>query len=108
MQNAKKLLLSAALVAAVGAVTVNSMPAHARVAVNVVYATKAPPPPRTERVPPPRRGYVWVPGEWRWANGRYVWHQGSWARARHGYRYTAPRWEQEGNRWRYYDGRWDH
>jgi hypothetical protein len=106
MRNTRKLLLSAALVAAVGAMGVNSVPAHAGVGVGI-YATTPPPPLRAERVPPPRRGYAWIPGDWRWVRGRYVWHRGGWVRARPGYHWTAPRWEQDGGRWRYNDGRWD-
>ena len=34
-----------------------------------------------ERVPPPRRGYVWVPGHWAWRRGRYVWVRGGWVAA---------------------------
>lgn len=79
--------------------------ADARASVTI-YADIAPPPLRAERMPPPRHGYVWVPGHWGWAHQRYVWHRGSWIPARHGYRYEPPRWERDGHRWRYRDGRW--
>jgi OmpA-OmpF porin, OOP family len=36
------------------------------------------PAPRFERIPPPRRGWVWHGGYWRWAHGGYVWAPGVW------------------------------
>lgn len=67
----------------------------------------APPPPRVEAVPPPRVGYVWVPGNWYWEGRHHAWHHGHWVRERHGYAYVPPRWHQEGDRWRFEDGRWE-
>ena len=67
----------------------------------------APPPPRFERVPPPRRGFVWAPGHYEWRGGRHVWVGGYWVRARPGYAYRAPAWRQDGGRWVYSAGRWD-
>lgn len=104
MQGPKIWLLASAL-AAVGVFTLNSAPVEARPAVTI-YATVAPPPPRAERVPPPRRGYVWAPGYWKWSHHRYVWAPGTWMRARPGYHYAAPRWERDGRRWRYHGGDW--
>lgn len=90
-----------------GAVSFHATPAQAGVHVGI-YANVAPPPLRAEPVPPPRRGYVWVPGYWAWGHSRYNWQRGHWVRERRGYHYTPARWERDGNRWRYYDGRWDH
>lgn len=73
----------------------------------VVTIQVPPPPPRYERVPPPRRGYVWAPGHYEWRGGRHVWTNGVWVRARPGYAYRAPEWRQEGGRWAYSAGRWD-
>lgn len=67
----------------------------------------APPPPRFERTPRPRQGYVWAPGHWEWRANRHVWIPGIWMRARPGYAYRAPHWEQHGGRWEYRQGRWD-
>jgi len=106
MSMQKNLILAVALGIA-GAVSFSATPAQARPRVSI-YATVAPPPLRAEAVPPPRRGYVWVPGSWAWGHSRYNWQRGHWVRARHGYHYTPSRWEREGNRWRYHDGRWDH
>lgn len=67
-----------------------------------------PPPPRYEVVPPPRYGYAWAPGYWRWNGYRHVWVRGTWMRARPGYRYVPPRWER-GPRgdWQMRPYRWD-
>ena len=66
-----------------------------------------PPPPRVERVPPPRRGYVWAPGHYEWRGGRHVWVRGDYVRARPGYAYRAPEWRERDGRWEYNRGRWD-
>lgn len=66
-----------------------------------------PPPLRYEIVPRPRRGYVWVPGYWRWRGHHHVWVAGSWLRERRGYVYYPHRWEQRGERWYLDGGRWD-
>ena len=54
----------------------------------------APPAPVYEPLPPPRIGFIWAPGYWRWNGYRHVWVGGRYMRARPGYRYYAPRWEQ--------------
>jgi hypothetical protein len=72
-----------------------------------VWIQTAPPPPRAERVPPPRRGYVWAPGHHEWRGGRHVWVRGEYVRARPGYAYRAPEWRERDGRWEYNRGRWD-
>ena len=67
----------------------------------------APPPLRAERMPVPRRGYVWVPGYWQPRGHRHVWVAGHWMRARSGYVYRQPAWVQRGNQWHWNAGRWD-
>ena len=67
----------------------------------------APPPPRFERVPPPRVGHVWAPGHWELRGRRHVWVNGVWLRARPGYVYRAPQWQQRGDRWDMHRGGWD-
>jgi hypothetical protein len=82
-------------------------PAAAQVSVGVGIGV-APPAPRFERVPPPRMGYVWAPGYWRW-DGRYrrhVWAGGYWVRARPGYHYRPAYWEQGRGGWRFHQGYW--
>ncbi len=97
------LSIGAASLLSVGALTV-PMAAQAQPLVAVQVAR---PPPRFERVPPPRRGYVWAPGHYEWRGGRHAWVGGVWVRARPGYAYRAPEWRQEGGRWQYSAGRWD-
>ena len=64
-----------------------------------VYVQGPPPPPRYERVPPPRRGYVWAPGHYEYRGNRHVWVRGDYIRARPGYAYRAPEWRDRGGRW---------
>ena len=96
-----KTLMAGAVFAA--GTALNVAPAAAQID---VYVDIAPPPVRYERVPPPRRGYIWVNGHWGWSHGRHVWIPGTWIRARSGYVYERPRWQHRGNRWYYSDGYW--
>ena len=59
----------------------------------------APPAPRYEVVPAPRRGMVWTPGHWEWRQKRHVWVPGVWMKARPGYVYTQPTWQERNGRW---------
>jgi hypothetical protein len=110
----KSMTLKLALLAGLGlasAAATYAPPAMAagQVAVRVgVGIGVAPPPPRFERLPPPRRGYVWAPGYWRWEQRahRHVWVGGHWLRARHGYYYHRARWVHQGRHWRFRDGYW--
>lgn len=72
-----------------------------------VHVRIAPPPPRHEHLPPPRVGYVWVPGYWDWRGHRHVWVGGTWVKARHGHRYTPHRWVERNGGWYMERGRWD-
>ena len=67
----------------------------------------APPPPRYERVPPPRRGMVWSQGHWEWRGHRHVWMAGYWVKARPGYHNREPRWVEHDGRWAMQRGGWD-
>jgi hypothetical protein len=102
--------LSAAIAAAIAIVGFTSLAApetsEARVYADIAIQV-APPPLRYEPVPPPRVGYVWVPGYWNWHHHRHVWVGGTWVRARHGYAYYPHRWEQRGDRWYLERGYWD-
>jgi hypothetical protein len=98
----RKTAIGLLLAVAAAACAVN--PALARTYVDI---TIAPPPPRVEPLPPPRAGYVWVPGVWAWNGHRHVWHRGHWIGERYGYSYVPPRWTRHGERWRYDDGRWE-
>ncbi|MDQ0573758.1 hypothetical protein QFZ42_005592 [Variovorax paradoxus] len=94
---------AASLLSVGGALTVPTT-AHAQRSVTVEIP---PPPPRSERVPPPRRGYVWAPGHYEWRSGRHVWVRGMYVRARPGYAYRAPEWRERDGRWEYRRGEWD-
>jgi hypothetical protein len=76
----------------------------ASVAVDI---TVAPPAPRVVAVPAPRRGYVWVPGHWRWNGHRHVWVDGHWVRERVGYHWVPAQWVQVGPRWHFVPGYWE-
>ncbi|MEO8103618.1 MAG: YXWGXW repeat-containing protein [Betaproteobacteria bacterium] len=103
--NFTRKFLPALLIAAgtLGAVT---LPSQSVAAVGVTVQL-APPAPRAERVPAPRRGYVWVPGYWDWRGHRHVWVGGTWVKARHGYHYQPHRWVERNGGWYLDRGRWD-
>jgi hypothetical protein len=67
----------------------------------------APPPPREERMPGPRRNMVWVPGYWDWNGRRHVWRIGHWVKARRGFRWRQDRWVEHDGGWRRERGGWD-
>ena len=100
----RKTLVSAAI--CVGSLAGMTVPvtasAHARVYYNV-----APPEPRVEVVPAPRRGYVWSTGYWDLRGHRHVWRHGHWERSRRGYVLAQPAWVQKGERWELQRGRWN-
>jgi len=66
----------------------------------------APPPPRFEPLPPPRAGYVWVPGSWQWQQSAYGWRQGYWEPARPNAVYAPGRWVQADGGWRWVEPQW--
>ena len=65
-----------------------------------------PPPPQAEAVPPPRAGWVWVPGFHEWRGGRYVWVGGRWEHEHRGHVWRPAHWEREGNRQVWRQGEW--
>ena len=82
-----------------------SAPMAATAAVGI-YLNVAPPEPRYEAVPAPRRGYLWVPGYWNARSNHHVWQAGHWERERRGYHYAQPTWTQRDNRWEFQRGGW--
>lgn len=102
------LVVGAAALLSLGAMTVPAV-AQAQTYPHTLTAIQfgAPPPPRAERVPAPRRGYVWAPGHYEWRGNRYAWVRGTWLKARPGYAYQAPEWRERDGRWQYRGGRWD-
>jgi WXXGXW repeat (2 copies)/Thrombospondin type 3 repeat len=95
----KKILLAAMIAASLESVTVPVLAAD-------VVVHVAPPPLRAERVPPPRRGYVWVPGYWDWRGNRHIWIRGNWVQERPGYMYNRPAWVERDGRWHMQRGEW--
>ena len=94
----KKILIASMLAASLVSVAV---PASAAIIVRI-----APPAPRVELVPAPRRGYMWVPGYWDWRGKRHVWVKGAFLRERQGYRYVQPAWQERDGRWQMNRGSW--
>jgi hypothetical protein len=103
MQSGKLALLAA--LACAGGLAFAAPPASAAAYVSISVG-RPPPPLRYEPVPPPRVGYVWAPGYWRWSHGRYVWVSGVWHHSRPGYVYYGPRWEPSHGHWVYHDSYW--
>lgn len=64
-----------------GALTVAGISA-ADAAIVVHRDRHAPPPPRFEHRPSPRRGWAWQPGHWAWSRRGWVWVPGHWTRVR--------------------------
>ena len=71
----------------------------------------APPAPRYEPVPPPREGYTWAPGHWRWDGQRHVWRSGHWMGHRRGYHWVPDQWVDVDpgprRRYRFVPGHWE-
>ena len=83
-------------------------PANAQAVMNLGVSIGMPPPaPVYEVVPPPRVGYVWAPGYWRWEHERHVWMPGRWVEERRGYHWVPDRWDREHENWRHHEGHWD-
>jgi hypothetical protein len=81
----------------------SSVAGEAAVAVDVQVA---PPAPRVVVVPPPRVGYVWAPGYWRWDGYRYGWIDGHWLRERRGWHWVPDQWVAVGPGWHFVPGHW--
>lgn len=101
--------LKLALLAGIGLTFVGTTyaPPAAAAQVSVGIGVRVgPPPPRFERVPPPRRGYVWAPGYWRWDGHRHIWATGRWVQVRPGYRYAPAHWVHGRHGWHFRGGHW--
>jgi hypothetical protein len=105
MKQTMKRSLTLAALLVLGSAAYAPLPALAQPGVNV-YIGAAPPPPRFERVPVARRGYVWSPGHWEWNGRRHFWVSGVWLAERPGYVYSAPVWFQERGRWQMRPAGW--
>lgn len=73
----------------------------------VGWVSAAPPAPLFEPVgPPPRAGWFWVNGSWRWTGNRYAWNRGYWQAPRTGYRWVPNRWDRGPQGWHATPGHW--
>lgn len=73
----------------------------------VVDIEVAPPAPRVVEVPPPRSGFIWAPGYYRWDGRQHVWVEGRWLRERHGFHWAPEHWVERHHRWHFVPGHWD-
>ena len=79
-----------------------ALPTYAR----DVYITVDPPARRVETFEP-RAGFVVVPGNWQWRNGKHQWVGGRYVAERPGYNWHGDRWVQHDNRkWTMQRGGW--
>ena len=101
----RKIMISVVLAA--GTLGAVALPLPSVGATRMISVDRAPPPPREERIPEHRRGYVWAPGYWDLKDRRHVWVKGHWIRERRGYAYVAPRWAERDGHWVLERGRWD-
>jgi hypothetical protein len=93
------------VLASLVAVSFASVPL-ASFAERAVIVQVAPPAPRQEAIPAPRRGFVWAPGHYEWRHRRHEWVSGSWLRERRGYAFHEPRWVERNGHWEMEHGRW--
>jgi WXXGXW repeat (2 copies) len=68
----------------------------------------APPPARVIVAPPPRPGYVWAPGYYRWDGHRHVWVDGHFIHERRGSHWVPERWDERHGHYRFVPGHWEH
>jgi hypothetical protein len=100
-----KRTLTLATMIALGAAAYVPLPSMAQTNFSL-YVSSAPPAPRYERAPVPRRGYVWAPGHWEWRGHRHEWVGGYWLAERPGYAYNAPAWSHRNGGWYMEPARW--
>jgi hypothetical protein len=100
--NTRKTLLA---IAFAGSALAVPLAAHAAVAVDIDIA---PPAPRYEAAPP-RAGYVYAPGYYRWDEGhhQHVWVAGEYLRERPGEHWVPNRWTEHNGRYHFDEGRWE-
>jgi hypothetical protein len=94
-----------AAVIAVSAAAFAPLQSSAQINVSIVVPV-APPAIIVEAAPPPRVGYIWVPGYWSWSGHGHVWSEGGWEQVRDGHRYQRPEWRRDGDKWRFREGGW--
>lgn len=104
-------ILAAACLLASGCVVAQPLPPREHVVVEpgqpeAVVVRQAPPVDIVEEVPPPRPGFIWVRGHWRWNGARHQWVRGHWLPERVGFRYVQPHWDRVGDEWHFTAGVW--
>jgi hypothetical protein len=71
-----------------------------------------PPPPATQEQGPtvaaPSPGSVWIPGCWRWLDGRYAWQPGNWTAAEPGWIWVPASYAWSPRGFIFHDGYWDY
>jgi hypothetical protein len=73
----------------------------------VIIVDRAPPAPRTEPPPPPREGFVWSPGYWKWDGYNYSWQEGNWIQTQQPTAKWVPdHWVERNGRWEFVPGHW--
>jgi hypothetical protein len=100
-----KRTLTFATLLALGAAAYAPLPSMAQTSYSIVVRS-APPAPKYERVPAPRRGYVWAPGHWEWRGHRHQWMPGFWIADRPGYAYAPAAWARRDGGWYLESARW--
>jgi hypothetical protein len=78
-------------------------PAFSQIGIDVQIA---PPAPRVVVVPPPRVGWEWAPGYWRWDGHQHVWVEGRWLHARPGFHWVGEHWVEHHGHYRFVQGHW--
>jgi hypothetical protein len=101
----RKVALATVLAVALGALAgLHTATAQAAVGIDIDIA---PPAARVVVAPPPRPGFVWAPGYWRWDGHHHRWHEGYWVRARPGYHWVPDAWVAHGRHYHFARGHWE-
>ena len=79
-------------------------PAFSAVGIDIEIA---PPPARVIVAPPPRPGFVWAPGYYRWDGHRHVWVDGHFIRERRGLHWVPEHWDEHHGRYHFVPGHWE-
>lgn len=101
----KRLRLPGAGLAALAATMLlgSALPAWSAVGIDIEVA---PPAPRVVEVPPPRAGFVWAPGYYRWDGHQHVWVDGRWLAERRGFHWVPEHWDERHGRYHFEAGHW--
>jgi len=92
--------------AVAAAVLIGSVaPAFSAVGIDINIA---PPAPRVVEVPPPRPGYVWAPGYYRWDGHQHIWVDGRFMHERRGSHWVPEHWDERHGRYHFEPGHWAH